>query len=324
MSSSSRGVRLLGDLLVSLAVAGVLLAAVEATLRLAGFEYAPPSPITIWTPARDVELTRTDSMYRFHPYWFWEPRPAAPVKECPGERINSAGFRGPERPRARSDGTVRIVTLGDSTTFGVGVCWNQTYSAVLEHEIPGSEVLDFGVTGFTTFQGEKLLVERALAYDPKVVLAAFGACNEQFAASPHPVEAKFAITSRTSPRMAAWRGHLRRLRIFQAIERVVATPPDRAQRGAGLVNWAKWYRGSRDYTPNQSVPSFERSLEAIVADARAAFRAAPDADTTLLADDWHPSAEGHRFYGRFLAGKLRSLLDGVPSSDCPPSSQPQG
>lgn len=108
----------------------------------------------------------------FPPSWFWELRPGASVPNCAGERINDAGFRGRPYPEARQLGRLRVVTLGDSSTFGMGVCAGQTYSAILERSLPESQVLNFGVIGFSAFQGAKLFAGRARQYRPDIVLAA--------------------------------------------------------------------------------------------------------------------------------------------------------
>jgi hypothetical protein len=245
-----------------LAFAGTLLALSEVVLRLVGFRYDAPNPIVIWNRLEDRRIAAGEGMYRFHPYWFWEPRPGAEVDGCPGERINRAGYRGPERPRASERGTLRIVVLGDSSTFGMGICGDKVYPAVLERELPASEVLNFGVIGFSAFQGEKLLAGRALDYRPQVILAAFGAIDELLPGLPYDVDTKFGITSRTPPWAIRSRDRLRRLRIFQLLERAIS-PGGEDPKPAG-VNWGKWNRGDPDYVRNQSLASFERSLETIV------------------------------------------------------------
>lgn len=153
------------DAVLGLTISAAVLGVAEVALRLSGFQYQPLGPVGF----------NSRGPNRFHPYWFWEPRPGDPVRRCPEERINAAGFRGPQRPVERDPARLRIVTLGDSSTFGVKVCYRQTYSARLEEAIPGSEVLNFGVIGYSAFQGEKLLEGRVLEYQPDVVLLAFGA-----------------------------------------------------------------------------------------------------------------------------------------------------
>src|SRR5262245_54524533 len=115
-----------------LLVAALFFLALEILLAFAGFHYRPSSPILIWNRAEDEKMRQTASLHRIHPYWFWELRAGAPVPDCPGERINDAGFRGPLRQEALTPGVTRIVALGDSSTFGMGVCAAEAYSANLE------------------------------------------------------------------------------------------------------------------------------------------------------------------------------------------------
>lgn len=263
--------RTLQNLLVGLATAGILLGLLEAALRLAGFEYHAASPIVVWNRKLDQEIEQGKGIHRFHPYWFWELRPGAKVEgygDCGGERINRAGYRGPARPMSPVPGTMRIVTLGDSSTFGMGVCGDQAYSAVLEQELPGSEVLNFGVIGFSAFQGMKLFEGRAIDYHPRVVLVAFGAVDELLPAVGYDVDAKFEITSHTSPRAIALRDDLHPLRIFQVVERAFATNTEDIMVRPGQVNYERWERGEPGYIRNQNLVSFERSLDAIVGFAR--------------------------------------------------------
>ncbi len=95
-------------------------------------------------------------------------------------------------------------------------------------------------------------------------MAAFGAVDELLPALGYDVDAKFQITSRLSPRAVLWNDRLHGLRIVQLIERVLLGKSTHATEARAHENWTKWNRGSRDYIRNQSVPSFERSLEGIV------------------------------------------------------------
>ena len=312
MATRERPRRTARDLVVGLAVGTGLLAGGECALRLGGFEYHAAPPITF-----------LPTLHRFHPYWLWEPRPGAEIEGCGGERINRAAFRGPERPHAHGD-KLRIVTLGDSSTFGARVCGNQAFPALLEHELSESEVLNFGAVGFTAFQGEKLLAGRALDYHPDVVLAAFGAFNEALPAMPYDVETKFGITSRTSPWAAAWRDRLRVLRIFQLTEFLLGTGSRDGGESQASAEWLAALTHGGDYVRNQSVPSFERSLEDIVGlarsrGARVALIAPPRRTTEDARRPW--LEEYSAAIGRVAARTrvpccdLRSALRHVPDAD---------
>jgi len=249
---------------IGLGIAALLLAGLEGILRLSGFTHYAPNQIIIWNSHMDREMKQPQGTYRFQPYWSWELRPGARVADCGNERINAAGYRGPERLQSPSRGKLRVAILGDSSTFGMGVCQDETYAALLERALPNSEVLNFGVVGFTAFQGEKLLEGRVLTYHPAFVLVAFGAIDELLPALGYDVDDKFRITSRVRPWAALWRDRLRGLRLLQLIERSLGRQPESGIELRAHENYVKWNGGSRDYMRNQSVASFERSLVRIV------------------------------------------------------------
>jgi lysophospholipase L1-like esterase len=95
-------------------------------------------------------------------------------------RLNSEGFRGGEMPATRQPGTVRIACIGDSWTFGMPVGQDQTYPSRLaewlRQEQPGTvyDVQNFGVLGFSSFQGLQLLKSRVLNARPDIIVIGFG------------------------------------------------------------------------------------------------------------------------------------------------------
>lgn len=97
-------------------------------------------------------------------------------------RTNSAGFRGTRELEARQSGAVRILALGDSTTFGLGVDEDETYSSHLERMLRAKlnrpvEVLNLGVPGYATAQ-ERLLFQRYhRELKPDLVIVGFFARN---------------------------------------------------------------------------------------------------------------------------------------------------
>lgn len=93
--------------------------------------------------------------------------------------LNSEGYRDTEFPQEKRRSTFRIVTLGDSWTFGANVDQEETYPqqlyALLEQEFPGAdfEVFNLGVLGYSSYQGLELLRRRAIDLDPDLVLISF-------------------------------------------------------------------------------------------------------------------------------------------------------
>ncbi|MCA9727056.1 MAG: hypothetical protein KC729_05180 [Candidatus Eisenbacteria bacterium] len=112
---------------------------------------------------------------RFDPRYGWANIPGRSARFQRLEfdtqvRINEDGFRGPRIPMARTTGKSRILVLGDSYVFGHGVEDDETFCAVLAHILPSTEVVNFGVSGYSTDQELLLLQDRGLAYHPDVVL----------------------------------------------------------------------------------------------------------------------------------------------------------
>jgi hypothetical protein len=85
---------------------------------------------------------------------------------------NNWGFRG--RPLEHAKGSKqRVLVLGDSFTYGIGVEDDQTFSARLEQLEPELEVINTGANGYGTGQELILLRDEGLAFDPDIVILAF-------------------------------------------------------------------------------------------------------------------------------------------------------
>jgi lysophospholipase L1-like esterase len=96
--------------------------------------------------------------------------------------INSSGFRGSEFRTLKSAGTVRILCLGDSCTFGTaGLEDADTYPAVLEKILNKSqrsvnfEVINAGMPGYSVFEGFMLLkIRELMELKPDFVIVCYG------------------------------------------------------------------------------------------------------------------------------------------------------
>src|SRR5437660_7841421 len=107
--------RLLQNLAISVATFLLCLAVAEGVLRLNGYgnlEIYEPDPVLYWKlkPNQDC-YTKVDHK---------------PV------HINSHGTRGPEFQPQKPANSFRILSLGDSRTFGWGLSEAETYSGVLQ------------------------------------------------------------------------------------------------------------------------------------------------------------------------------------------------
>jgi lysophospholipase L1-like esterase len=102
-------------------------------------------------------------------------------------RINSLGYRGGEMSTAPQPSTVRIACIGDSWTFGMPVGQDQTYpsrlATWLHRQRPGVryDVQNFGVLGYSSFQGLRLLETRIFDFDPDIVVIGFGMNDSEVA-----------------------------------------------------------------------------------------------------------------------------------------------
>ena len=234
-------------LALSLASALGFFALLELGLRAFGFSYPPyDPPIVLWDSENDRELASASGLHRADPRQLWETRPDALVKDGDPERINAAGFRGPERARERTSGVLRVATLGDSSTFGLGVAYGDTYSARLEALLVErgrpAEVLDFGVIGYTVRQGIERFAARAAPYRPDVVVAAFGAVNEHFASKMGRDEEKIArAAARDTQSARCWRWAREEIRALALLAR--AADEMRGGRAAIRQRWFERWQG---------------------------------------------------------------------------------
>src|ERR1041385_8150104 len=111
----SRWRRLLQNLALSFAVLLLCLVACEIALRLAGY-----GNLEIYEP--DARL-----------YWKLKPNQDCFTKvDHKPVHVNAQGTRGPEFAADKPTNTFRILSLGDSRTFGWGLADEETYSRRLE------------------------------------------------------------------------------------------------------------------------------------------------------------------------------------------------
>jgi lysophospholipase L1-like esterase len=95
--------------------------------------------------------------------------------------FNRFGLRDRERSMEPAPGTVRILFLGDSVTFGLGVAEEDSYPRVIEALLNGSrtdgrasvEVLNSAIPGYNTIQELAQLRELGLAFQPRIVVVGY-------------------------------------------------------------------------------------------------------------------------------------------------------
>ncbi len=122
---------------------------------------------------------------QYHPdpelYWYNRPdlRDHVDATDKAPRTTNGHGFRmDREVSRRKNPDEVRVFVVGDSSTFGLGVADDQTFSAVLERslaEMTGRPitVLNSGCPGHTSYQGMILLQRHGIPLGSDIVVWAY-------------------------------------------------------------------------------------------------------------------------------------------------------
>jgi len=104
--------------------------------------------------------------------------------------INSSAFRDDEEiTLTKPANTFRLFTLGDSITFGWGVESVDTFTKKLQQRLnefssnTKFQAINAGIVGFNSYQGVRLLKHKLLAYNPDLIIVAYGGTNYVLSAS---------------------------------------------------------------------------------------------------------------------------------------------
>ena len=123
------------------------------------------------------------------PYYLFEPNEDYEWEGIP-VHIGSAGFRTEEFALPKPAGTYRILTIGDSTTFGWRVEQAETYGKQLEQELNSQnnnlayEVINAGVPGWTLEASRNFLLDKGFGYEPDAIVLAITVVNDMTTAPP--------------------------------------------------------------------------------------------------------------------------------------------
>jgi lysophospholipase L1-like esterase len=135
--------------------------------------------VDIFSPAPDA-ASRTALLRRFLPTLpaEFDRNPTWTIA------LDSRGYRNAEVPVARTPNKLRIACVGDSWTFGMNVDQDRSYPARLLEYVgggSGAEVINFGVLGYSSFQGLQLATSRVFDFQPDVVAIGFGMNDSEVA-----------------------------------------------------------------------------------------------------------------------------------------------
>jgi lysophospholipase L1-like esterase len=116
------------------------------------------------------------------PYYLFRPDEDYLWENIP-VHINSHGFRTEEAAPSKPDGVYRILTIGDSVTFGWEVQQEETYGKQLEHLLNNSEaqpieVINAGVPGWSLEASRNFLLDQGFDYQPDAVILSVTVVND--------------------------------------------------------------------------------------------------------------------------------------------------
>lgn len=143
--------------------------------------YSIPAAIGNSTPGRRIRISRRSQSRGITHELI--PNNSALFKKVPVV-TNSDGMRDREYTLKKPKGTFRVAVVGDSITFPDGVSIEDAYHSLLEEELNRNsrsiryEFLNFGVPNYGPREYLAVMEEKALRYDPDLILIGFTARND--------------------------------------------------------------------------------------------------------------------------------------------------
>ncbi len=121
-----------------------------------------------------VNTTTLSHVFQPHPTRFWALRPGLELSgpDFWGDVTNGNGIRRRESLGAKVPGRRRVLCVGDSCTYGLGVRCDEAWPALLDAS--GLEAINAGVPGYSTFQMERYLEELVPEYAPDALVLTVG------------------------------------------------------------------------------------------------------------------------------------------------------
>jgi lysophospholipase L1-like esterase len=154
-------------------------------------------------------LPALNDILEFDPDLFWKLKPELRGHRVAGKiREAAVDFKVTTHGGYRSIAPIetkrrfRVLALGDSCTFGLGVQDGETWPAQLEGVLQVSgldvEVINAGVPGYSAYQGRRLFETRGLALEPDLVLVTFGFNDADTGMPRSDFETAEALKNRTA------------------------------------------------------------------------------------------------------------------------------
>lgn len=257
------------------------------------------------------------------------------LRENEGREVNSDGFRGSSLSEFKSNNSLRILCLGDSTTFGVGIIESKdTYCSQLKKLIEEDkglnvEVINAGVPGYTSFQGLNSLKIKFSNYTPDIVITYFG--NNDASSLFHKMDKNinvfpeaFAKTYNFLENSIIYK-NLRNVyldkvyaRKYKFVNRV--SPGDYKKNLLEIENVTNSWGGKTFfiapvYFDNEDITKIKKILKSMHIDKEntiyleSYFNLTKYTLEELFFDDCHPTIKGHKLIAKAIFEKIEPELD---------------
>jgi lysophospholipase L1-like esterase len=255
---ASRRAKLVLTLLAPIVFLGLL----EVALRVAGFTW---DPLGERPPQDSSQVPERTGFLVPHPRYLWIMRPDTllddPSQGFVEVRTNSLGLRYPEVPAGGAGEGLRILCLGDSITFGLGLreeeTWPERMRQWLEERTGGPvTVVNAAVPGWSFVQGLRFYRDLAPHHSFDAVIAWFG-MNDTKPANRGVPDLWWGPGEGLVRRSSDW---LRHFRFFQLVQAAVFTAR-RALRGDRRVAFSDFRDAAKELAASEKTAILVRCPE---------------------------------------------------------------
>jgi lysophospholipase L1-like esterase len=161
------------NVMVAIVSVVIFFSLAELGLKAVGFQFhSGPTYMRFGFP----DPNTLHQIFEPDPQLFWRLVPGFNFPGAEIEGVNSSGFRGKEFSVPKNIGSIRIVCLGCSVTFGEKTSYPQLLQEILDSSVSGRkfEIINAGIPGYSSFQGLKLFQTRILDLDPDLLTVLYG------------------------------------------------------------------------------------------------------------------------------------------------------
>lgn len=206
-----------------------------------------------------------ESWVAYSPSLGWERRPGFRGDVAGVRReFDAAGYVSIDSPQVASTGNWhRVLFLGDSNTFGIGLAAEESYVEQVEHLVPGIAAINLAVIGYSSYQGNVALRRYLPVLKPDLVVASFNLNDRRYVTPPGtadgPAAFERAYAAARGPTASVARV-LEFVHVYRGVRGVLQL--------AGLVRRRDTQIDVGSLTPRVDEESYRRNLAQIAEQAR--------------------------------------------------------